>query len=104
MYRYDITAFQANAAEDEPGIKKSIESLFELMQTEIDGGIDASRIIFGGFSQGASLSLFMGLTIEEKLGGIAMLSGRMLVEDSLKKVCFITIAFIFAQSLIVSRI
>ncbi|PBK68615.1 Phospholipase/carboxylesterase [Armillaria solidipes] len=82
---YDITAFQANAAEDEPGMKKSIESLSELMQTEIDGGIDASRIVFGGFSQGASLSLFMGLTIEEKLGGIAMLSGRMLVEESLKK-------------------
>ncbi|KAK0437232.1 Phospholipase/carboxylesterase/thioesterase [Armillaria borealis] len=82
---YDITAFQANAAEDEPGIKKSIESLSELMQADIDGGIDASRIVFGGFSQGASLSLFMGLTIEEKLGGIAMLSGRMLVEESLKK-------------------
>ncbi|KAK0477955.1 Phospholipase/carboxylesterase [Armillaria novae-zelandiae] len=82
---YDIIAFQANVPEDERGIKKSIESLSELMQTEIHGGIDASRIVFGGFSQGASLSLSMALTIEEKLGGIVMLSGRMLVEESLRK-------------------
>ncbi|KAK0442806.1 Phospholipase/carboxylesterase [Desarmillaria tabescens] len=82
---YDITAFQANAAEDEPGIKQSIKSLSQLMQTEIDSGIESTRIVFGGLSQGASLSLFMGLTIKEKLGGIVMLSGRMLVEESLKK-------------------
>ncbi|KAK0452072.1 Phospholipase/carboxylesterase/thioesterase [Desarmillaria tabescens] len=86
---YDITAFQANAAEDEPGIKQSIEYLSQLMQTEMDSGIDSTSIVFGGLSQGASLSLFMGLTIKEKLGGIVMLSGRMLVEESLKKMFYL---------------
>jgi predicted esterase len=41
----------------------------------VDSGIEASRIVLGGFSQGAAMSLLTGMTSTYKLGGIVVLSG-----------------------------
>ncbi|KAI8627814.1 acyl-protein thioesterase-1-like protein [Xylariaceae sp. FL1651] len=62
------------ARQDEPGILQSRDYVNSLIQSEIDAGIPASRIVLGGFSQGGSIGLLTGLTAKVKLGGIIGLS------------------------------
>ena len=54
---------------------ETVRSLNALVSDEIDGGLLASRVVVGGFSQGATMSLLTGLTSERQLGGIVCLSG-----------------------------
>jgi predicted esterase len=72
---FDIETFQLDTQEDEPGMLRSSMGLNKLITEEIDAGIDSSRIVLGGFSQGGAMSLLTGLTGERQLGGIAVLSG-----------------------------
>lgn len=50
-------------------------SLQQLISREVDEGMASDRIILGGFSQGAVMSLLAGLTGERRLGGVMALSG-----------------------------
>lgn len=52
----------------------SVSSLKDLIKQEIDSGIDPSRIVVGGFSQGGAISLLTGLSHTPSLGGIVGLS------------------------------
>lgn len=61
--------------EDQVGILRSCEYIQGLIKGEIDAGIPANRIVVGGFSQGAAVSLIGGLTSKFKLAGIVVLSG-----------------------------
>lgn len=61
-------------------------SLETLINDELKSGIDASRIVLGGFSQGAAMSLLTGLTGSSKLGGLAVLSGWLPLEQKFKGV------------------
>ncbi|KAH7343877.1 Phospholipase/carboxylesterase [Rhizoctonia solani] len=61
--------------EDEEGILKSSALIKELVEAENAAGIPNERIVIGGFSQGAALSLVHGLTTEKKYAGLAILSG-----------------------------
>ncbi|CAE6454649.1 unnamed protein product [Rhizoctonia solani] len=61
--------------EDEEGILKSSALIKELVDAENAAGIPNERIVIGGFSQGAALSLVHGLTSEKKYAGLAILSG-----------------------------
>jgi len=72
---FDIKSFGFKAEEDEKGMLESSRQLNELITAEIDGGLDANRIVLGGFSQGGAMSLLTGLTSERKLAGLAVLSG-----------------------------
>ncbi|TDL29642.1 Phospholipase/carboxylesterase [Rickenella mellea] len=72
---FDILSFGFNSEEDEPGMLKTMRSLNELVGAEVDAGMPASRIVLGGFSQGAAMSLLTGLTSERKLAGVVSLSG-----------------------------
>ena len=54
---------------------KSAKSINQLITRETESGIEPSRIVLGGFSQGATMSLLTGLTGERKLAGLAILSG-----------------------------
>ena len=80
---YDIYGLDKLDKEDEEGLTASrllgilllillVESLIE---KEIIAGIPASRIIIGGFSQGAALSLFSGLTLKYALNSLLIFSG-----------------------------
>lgn len=53
--------------------------MHSLIQSEIDSGIPADRIVLGGFSQGGAMSLFSGLTAPFKLAGIVALSSYLLL-------------------------
>lgn len=61
--------------EDEDGMLKTVSTLNSLITEEVDNGLSASRVVLGGFSQGATMSLLTGLTSERQLGGIVCLSG-----------------------------
>ena len=43
-------------------------------------GIGSARIVLGGFSQGAIMSMLVGMTTPEQVGGIVAMSGRTLSE------------------------
>ncbi|KDN40844.1 hypothetical protein RSAG8_07862, partial [Rhizoctonia solani AG-8 WAC10335] len=61
--------------EDEEGLLKSSALIKALVEAENAAGIPNERIVIGGFSQGAALSLVHGLTSEKKYAGLAILSG-----------------------------
>ncbi|SJL16861.1 uncharacterized protein ARMOST_20391 [Armillaria ostoyae] len=68
--------------EDEEGVNQSMKSLSQIVAQERDNGIES--VLFGGFSQGACMSLFMGLTLEDlRIAGIMMLSGKMVLPDKM---------------------
>ncbi len=51
------------------------------MLDEIEAKLHPSKIVLGGFSQGAMLSLDVALRSPRKLAGLALLSGTLLAED-----------------------
>ena len=63
-----------NGPEDEKNIEKSRQTVNKLIEDEISNGIDPSRIVIGGFSQGGALAIYTGLLNKHKLGGIVALS------------------------------
>jgi len=91
--RFDIHSFDFNAKEDEGGILESSRRLNEIISSEVDNGIDASRIVLGGFSQGGAMTLITGLTSERKLAGAVVLSGFLPLHTKFKSVRFMSSIF-----------
>jgi lysophospholipase I len=89
--RFDIKSFDFVSNEDEAGMLLTVSSVNQLISAEIDSGVDAGRIVVGGFSQGGAMSLLTGLTSERKLGGVVSLSGWTVLRNKLKAVCGIRI-------------
>lgn len=71
---YDIVALQADAPEDEVGIKASEQLILRLIEAEQQRGVNAENIILAGFSQGGVMALYTGLRHRQPLGGILALS------------------------------
>jgi predicted esterase len=65
---------------------RSVGDISTLITEEVQSGTDPNRIVLGGFSQGASMSLLTGLTSEKKLAGLAVLSGWLIMKDKIKGV------------------
>lgn len=63
--------------DDEEGILATCRVIDELVQGEIENGVEPGRVVVGGFSQGCAVSLVWGLTGERRkdVGGAACLSG-----------------------------
>lgn len=70
----------------EEGMMESIASIDQLITEEVDSGIDPSRIVLAGFTQGGAMSLLTGLTTQKKLAGLAIMSGRLPISHRLKEV------------------
>lgn len=64
-----------DARQDEDGYWSSVSKINNLIEDESNNGIDSSKIIIGGFSQGASISLGVAASYEKKLAGVLCLSG-----------------------------
>ncbi|KAL0580517.1 hypothetical protein V5O48_001504 [Marasmius crinis-equi] len=85
---YDIKVFSINNSQlDEEGVMEGVRGIRELIEAEITGGIPCSRIVLGGFSQGAGLALLTGLTGDsnKRLAGLTALSGLLPLRDKLKE-------------------
>lgn len=64
-----------NARQDEEGYWNSVANISKLIDEESKNGVNPSKIIVGGFSQGASISLGIAASYHQKLAGILCLSG-----------------------------
>ncbi|MBS0286421.1 MAG: carboxylesterase [Proteobacteria bacterium] len=72
---YDIFAIDFDAPEDEIGIRCAQIEINALIEKNLDEGIESSRIILMGFSQGGALALHTAIRFGKPLGGVGVLSG-----------------------------
>lgn len=80
---YDLFGLSENSREDDAGIEVAKNYVHRLIDEEISNGVPPSRILVGGFSMGAALALYAGLTYKQKIGGIVSLSGFLLQRTKL---------------------
>jgi len=78
---YDIKRQDLGIEHDSEGVHQSAKRIQMLIDQEIMRGIPAHRIVLAGFSQGAAMSLYVGLRQTEALGGIMVLSGYQLLPE-----------------------
>ncbi|KAL7416031.1 acyl-protein thioesterase 1 [Mrakia frigida] len=67
--------------QDVEGMEKTRQMLEGLIKTERDEG---RKVVLGGFSQGAVMSLFTGLQTSQKLEGLVILSGFLPIFDTIQ--------------------
>ena len=72
---YDFRSERIDESEDDYGIRASSRRVAALIDEIESQGTPRSRIVLGGFSQGAAISLFCGLRLERPIAGIVCLSG-----------------------------
>ena len=73
---YDIlTLDHVEGRENEQHIRASGQRIEALLQRERQRGVDSSRTVIAGFSQGAAMALFVGARHEHTVAGIMALSG-----------------------------
>lgn len=82
---YDIRALDRSPDREHPEhIRTSAQRIAALLERVIASGIPADRIVLAGFSQGAAMALHVGLRFPETLAGIAVLSGYLVLEDTIR--------------------
>ncbi|KAG7193239.1 uncharacterized protein KQ657_001001 [Scheffersomyces spartinae] len=88
---FDIKQFGAvdqPQIQDTPGFMKSCEVLKSLVKEQIEThGIAPEKILIGGFSQGAAISLATLALLDTKIGGEICLSGFNPVPEAVRKGC-----------------
>ena len=80
---YDIIEISTSRGQDEAGINHSADKIRGLLEREVARGIDSSKIVLAGFSQGGAMALHVGLRHPEKLAGIMALSAYLLFPERL---------------------
>ncbi|KAJ7827041.1 lysophospholipase I [Mycena olivaceomarginata] len=81
---FDFLTIPPPGEEDEAGILKSIASIDALLTEIVESGVDPSRIVLGGISQGAAMTLLTNLTTAKKLAGLIVLSARLPLRHKFK--------------------
>ena len=71
---YDIKAMDLERVVDEAQLLDSARKATDLIEREIERGIDSRRIIVAGFSQGGAVAYHAALTFEKPLAGLMALS------------------------------
>lgn len=81
---YDIAMNDISRLPDEKGIRESQSAVERLIARERDRGMDSTRIVLAGFSQGGAIALQTGLRHASRLAGVIALSTYLPLEDSLE--------------------
>lgn len=81
---YDIKAMDIDRTVDEEQLLNSADAIGELIEQEIERGIDSKRIIVAGFSQGGAVAYQVGLAYPKPLAGILGLSTYFATFKSIK--------------------
>lgn len=67
------------------GMAEASDALLTTVEAALDqSGLDASKLILGGFSQGSMVSTDVALRMKDRPAGLAVLSGTLLCEDRWK--------------------
>ena len=85
---YDILNLGTGTAgrgQDEAGIRRSEAQITALVDREVERGIDPSKIVLAGFSQGGAMALHTGLRYPRPLAGIMVLSAYLLLHEKLEQ-------------------
>jgi len=80
---YDISEINLRRGHDLEGVRRSCKLVRRLIEREVERGIEASRIVLAGFSQGGAIALHLGLRHPHALAGIMGLSTYLVEEESL---------------------
>jgi len=80
---YDIKGRALQAEQDATGIHASEQLVRHLIQTELDAGIAAQRVVIAGFSQGGAIALHTALRYPQRLAGVMALSTYLPLHDTL---------------------
>ncbi|MCA8961850.1 MAG: carboxylesterase [Planctomycetes bacterium] len=79
---YDILGMEFRRDEDEAGIRSSEQLVRGIIERE-STPVGAERVVLAGFSQGGAMAYHVGLRYPERLAGILVLSGYLLLEPQL---------------------
>jgi phospholipase/carboxylesterase len=71
---YDIKSFTPAGRADFAGTVESARRVADCIERERQRGIEASRVVLAGFSQGGAVALYTGLRYPERLAGILAMS------------------------------
>ncbi len=80
---YDILSMNIEREIDIPQILESSNAIHQLIQAQLDTGIQSGNIIIAGFSQGGAVAYHAALTFPQKLGGLIALSTYFATEASI---------------------
>ncbi len=80
---YDVRGVGGERREDAEGVRASQRQIEALVARERARGIEATRIVLAGFSQGGAMALHTGLRHPERLAGILALSCFLPLADTL---------------------
>src|SRR3954469_18185646 len=81
---YDIAMNDLSRLPDEAGIRESQADVERLIARERTRGIDSTRVVVAGFSQGGAIALQTGLRHANRLAGVIALSTYLPLETSLE--------------------
>ena len=81
---YDIKQLDIDRHVDVEQLKGSATRIHDLIDREIARGVDSSKIVVAGFSQGGAVSLEAALTYEQPLAGIMALSTYFATANAIK--------------------
>jgi len=76
---YDVRQTDLGIEQDREGIRQSARSIELLIQREEMRGVERSRILLAGFSQGGAMALYAGLRSAEPVGAVIALSAYLLL-------------------------
>src|SRR5881628_101058 len=82
---YDIRGLNVGSDPDLKGIRESMAQVTDLVDRERERGIDSTRIVLAGFSQGGVVALHAALRYKETLAGVAALSTYLPEAEALEK-------------------
>jgi len=80
---YDIHDADFSQRADKAGIEQSSSVIRDMINDEIACGIDPSKIVIAGFSQGGVIAINTGLLFPQTLAGIMALSTYVALRDTL---------------------
>ncbi|MDN3653380.1 dienelactone hydrolase family protein [Thalassotalea ponticola] len=80
---YDILDMSVERKVDVTQLRQSADAIEALIEAELDKGVDSSRIILAGFSQGGAVAYETALRFDKPLGGLIAMSTYFATHDSI---------------------
>lgn len=81
---YDIRELSLDRKIDVEQLCRSAEAISQLVERELERGIDSRRIVLAGFSQGGAVAYQAALSFSKPLGGLLVLSSYLATADTLE--------------------
>lgn len=81
---YDILEMSIDRRVDEAQLRQSATAIMQLIEREIERGIEPQHILLAGFSQGGAVAYEVALSYSQRLGGLLALSTYLATHETLE--------------------